>query len=140
VRRAGRTIGRARFVVVDRRHGMELRSAGGADACGREARLGASGGTQPPAGILGGAAQKRTVKPQRHRRSLGARFAKGGLRLAGTADEIPYWAYILIAFAVALLGTAAVLPRAKAGLSAALLLAFVGCAIILGLTIAYAFA
>ena len=65
---------------------------------------------------------------------------RGGLGLAGTADEIPYWAYILVAFAVALLGTAAVLPRAKTSLSAALLLAFVGAGIILALTIAYAFA
>lgn len=109
--------------------------------CAEATGSGDSGAPQPPAGTLGGAAsQERIARPKHHRGSLGARFVRGGLGLAGTADEIPYWAYILVAFAVALLGTAAVLPRAKTSLSAALLLAFVGAGIILALTIAYAFA
>jgi hypothetical protein len=107
--------------------------------CAEATGSGDSGATQPRGGMLGGAAsQERIARPKHHRGSLGARFVRGGL--AGTADEIPLWAYILVAFAVALLGTAAVLPRAKTSLSAALLLAFVGAGIILALTIAYAFA
>jgi hypothetical protein len=96
--------------------------------------LSASTTAPPPAAAV----PRSTSKPKRHRRALGARFAKGGLSLAGTADDVPLWAYALVALAVALLAMAALLPRTKAQLSSALLFAFVGAAIILVLTIVYA--
>jgi hypothetical protein len=49
------------------------------------------------------------------------------------------WVFGLLAFAVALLSSAAALPkRQTAGLSASLLLGAVGASILLGLTITYA--
>jgi len=141
VRSRGRTVGHARFLVVDRKRKDELRPGRGTNMCGQTQSVGGSSTSEPPAGILGAAAADHPAAQQKHhRRALGARFVKGGLGLAGTADDIPYWAYILVALAVTLLGTALILPRRKAGLSAAILIAFLGAAIILGLTITYALA
>jgi hypothetical protein len=72
-----------------------------------------------------------------HRRgALGARFARGAF---SAADEIPVWAYALLDLAIALLVAAVLMAKAApVRLSSAILLALVGCAIILGLTITYA--
>lgn len=69
---------------------------------------------------------------------LGARFSRSAISLA---EAVPLWVYALLAFAVGLLGAAAALPKGETvGLSASLLLGFVGATILLGLTYAYAHA
>jgi len=135
VRTAQRTVGRLRF-VVDRTHEGEVRIARGVNVCGRKTAVAATETTPPPTAAAVPKQPNETDTPRHHRRALGARFVRGlGI---GNADDVPLWAYALVAFAVALLGTAAVIPRTKARLSSALLLAFVGAGIILLLTLAYA--
>jgi len=134
VRTAHRTVGRLRF-VVDR---SDVRVARGVNVCGQKTAIGATGTTTPPpaAALAAPRQATETSPPEHHRRALGARFVRSlGV---GSAGDIPLWAYALVALAVALLVTAALLPRTKARLSSAILLAFVGAGIILLLTIAYA--
>ena len=57
-------------------------------------------------------------------------------RRLSLAEDVPLWVYVLLAFAIALLGAAAALPKSEtAGLSASLLLGLVGATILLGLTL-----
>ena len=80
---------------------------------------------------------RNSVRSSRTRR-LGARFARGTF---SAAEDVPLWVYVLLAFAIALLGAAASLPKSETvGLSASLLLGLVGATILLGLplTITYA--
>ncbi len=137
---AGQTVGRARFVVVDRASRAEIRAARRADSCAHVSNVGGSGSAQPPAGALPvRAAPKSSRDPTRHRGALGALGAKFGKRALSAAGDVPLWIYALLAFAVGLLAAAASLPkRETASLSASLMLGGVGAAILLGLTIAFA--
>jgi hypothetical protein len=133
---SGRTVGRARLIVVDRASKGEIRAARGADSCTARAELGnaASGPNQPPAGAIGVSHEPKRAQPTRHRGVLGARFGRAAF---SAADDVPLWVYVLLALAIALLGAAAFLPRTEpAGLSARLMLGVVGIAILVGLTIA----
>ena len=133
----GRTVGRARFVVVDRLSQREIRAARRADSCTQASGVGASDPARPPAGALSvPAAPKRARHPARHHKVLGARFVRSALSAAG---DVPLWVNVLLGFAVALLVAAALLPKTETvGLSASLLLGLVGAMILLGLTITYA--
>jgi hypothetical protein len=78
--------------------------------------------------------EPKRAQPTLHRGVLGARFGKSAF---SAADDVPLWVYVLLALAIALVGAAAFLPRTEpAGLSARLVLAVVGVAILVGLTIA----
>jgi hypothetical protein len=134
----GRTVGRARLVVVDRASRAEIRAARKADSCAQHSSVGASDPARPPAGALSVPPRPKSAPhPVRHHGVLGARFAKGAYF---AADDVPLWVYVLFALAIALLGAAASLPKSKTGgLSASLLLGLVGAAILIGLTITYAF-
>jgi len=132
---AGRAVGRARFVVVDHAGGRELRAAREANACGATASLTNPG--RPPSGARPASpGPRKAARPTHRRGTLGARFGRGAF---STADEIPVRAYTLLALAIALLVAAVLMAKAApVRLSAAILLALVGSAIILGLTITYA--
>jgi hypothetical protein len=134
---AGRTVGRARFVVVDRASRSEIRTARRANSCAQASRVGALDPARPPAGALSAPAEPKSARdPAHHRGVLGARFAKGAF---SAAEDIPLWVYVLFALSIALLAAAASLPKNETvGLSASLLLGLVGATILLGLTIAYA--
>jgi hypothetical protein len=137
----GRTVGRARLVVVDRASRGEIRAARRADSCsmGQGSSLGTSDPPRPPAGALGVPARQKTAQrhPARHHGVLGARFSKSAFSAAG---DVPIWTYALLAIGVALLAAAAALPKNDpADLSASLLFGLVGAAILLSLTIVYAF-
>jgi hypothetical protein len=137
VRTGQRTVGRVRF-VVDGMHRGRVRIARGVNVCGETTAIATAGTTPPPPTAAAVSKQTgKTTPPRHHRRALGARFVKG-LGGLGTAGDVPLWAYALVALAVALLIAAALLPRTKARLSSAFLLAFVGAGIILVLTIVYA--
>ena len=134
----GRTVGRARLVVVDRASRAEIRAARKADSCTQHSSVGAPDPARPPAGALSvpPARPTSTRHPQRRHGVLGARFGRSAISLA---EDVPLWVYALLAFAVGLLGAAAALPKSKTtGLSASLLLGLVGATILLGLTYAYA--
>ena len=135
---AGRTVGRARLVVVDRASRGEIRAARRADSCAQGSSVGTSDPARPPAGALSVPARPKSAPhPVRHHGVLGARFAKGAF---SAAEDVPLWVYVLLALAIALLGAAASLPKTETvGLSASLLLGLVGATILLGLTITYAF-
>jgi hypothetical protein len=135
----GRTVGRARLVVVDRASRDEIRAARRADSCAQHSSARASDAARPPAGALSVPARtkKSAPHPVRHHGVLGAKFAKGAF---SAAEDVPLWVYVLLALAIALLGAAASLPKSETGgLSASLLLGLVGATILLGLTITYAF-
>ena len=133
---AGRPVGRARFVVVDRASRGELRAARTADSCAQGSGVGASNPARPPAGVLAAPAAPKSARHEAHHRgALGAKFRRAVL---SGADAVPLWVYGLLALAVGLLAAAAALPKAQPrGLSASLLAGSVGAAILLGLTIAY---
>jgi len=133
----GRTVGRARLVVVDRASRGEIRAARRADSCAPGSSVGTSDPAQPPAGALSVPARPKSARHSaRHHGVLGARFAKGAF---SAAEDVPLWVYVLLALAIALLGAAASLPKSETvGLSASLLLGLVGATILLGLTITYA--
>ena len=129
---SGRTLGRARLIVVDRANKREMLAARRADSC----RVGnpASELTRRPAGALGRSHEPNSAQPTRRRGVLGTRFAKLAF---SAADEVPVWVYLLLALAIALLGAAAFLPRTEpAGFPARLVLGVVGVAILVGFTIA----
>jgi hypothetical protein len=136
----GRTVGRARLVVVDRASRGEIRAARRADSCsmGQGSSLWTSDPPRPPAGALSVPIRSKSARhPARHHRVLGARFSKSAFSAAG---DVPLRTYALLAIGVALLAAAAALPKNEpAGLSASLLFGLVGAAILLSLTIVYAF-
>jgi hypothetical protein len=134
----GRTVGRARLVVVDRNSRGQIRAARRASACAQGSNVGASDPPRPPAGAVGVAARPKSARhPERHHGVLGTRFTKSAL---SAAEDVPLWVYALLALGVALLAAAAALPKGDAAdLSMSLLLGLVGAAILLGLTIVYAF-
>ena len=136
---AGRTVGRARLVVVDRANRAEIRAARRADSCAQGSSVGSSDPARPPAGALSVPSRPKSARhPARHHGVLGARFSRSAISLA---ESVPLWVYALLAFAVGLLGAAAALPKAETvGLSASLVLGLVGATILLGLTYAYAHA
>ena len=132
----GRTVGRARLVVVDRASRREIRAARRADSCAQGSSVGTSDPARPPAGALSIPARPKSAPhPARRHGVLGARFARDAFF---AAEDVPLWVYFLLALAIALLGAAAALPKTETvGLSTSLLLGLVGATILLGLTIAY---
>ena len=74
---AGRTVGRARLVVVDRASRGEIRAARRADSCAQGSSVGTSDPARPPAGALSVPARPKSARhPARHHGVLGARFGK----------------------------------------------------------------
>jgi len=133
----GRTVGRARLIVVDRANRGEIRAARRADSCAQDSSVGTSDPVRPPAGGLSVPSRPKSARhPARHHGVLGARFSRSAISLA---ENVPLWVYALLALAVGLLGAAAAFPKGETvGLSASLLLGLVGATILLGLTYAYA--
>ena len=132
---SGRTVGRARLVVVDRESRGQIRAARNADSCGEASSVGASDPARPPAGALTDPAGPKSASarhPAHHHGVLGARFGRTAL---SAADDVPLWVFGLLALGVALLAAAASLPKSETvGLSASLLLGLVGASILFGLT------
>src|SRR4029077_5905743 len=85
----GRTVGRARLVVVDRANRSEIRAARRADSCTQGSSVGTAFAARPPAGALSVPARPTSARhPQRRHGVLGARFGRSAISLA---EDVPLW-------------------------------------------------
>ena len=142
---SGRRVVDTRLVVVSRRDAGEIASARTADACASSTSASAGPGSLGPAAPT---AAPRTL-PADHEADtrpskgvLGSRFVREAV---GTASTIPPWLYVMLGVAIALLGVAALPPRAAQSAGAAMLLAHrrgmiaaAGTTALVAVTIAYA--
>jgi hypothetical protein len=147
----GRTVVDTRLVVVRRANREEIALARGANTCpasrsdtsgrgsaGGAAGTGSSGGSYAVAAA--DTSKSHRAKPQR-RGVLGARFTKAVDAVKG----VPFWLFVLLGFAIALLAVAALPTRAAPnGKTAAVLarhratIALAGAAAFVVVTVAYA--
>ena len=134
----GRTISDTRLVVVERASPGEIGLSRSANVCPQAAGLGSgsfSSASDPPAGSRpGGAEQEGTAQPGRDRGVLGANFSR---RAFSAVKGIPIWLTVLFGFALGLLVTSALFPKAAPeGLAVSLACGMTG-AVTLLITIAY---
>ena len=148
-----RTVAEKRLVVVSRVNKEDIAAARGADACaagrGENTSLksfaarssGATGrGSSPQASTTGRPTSK--PRPARRHGVLGTRFTK---QAVDAVKRIPLWLFVLLGLAIALLAVAALPLRvAPNGRTAAVLahrrglIALVGAAMLVAVTVAYA--
>jgi hypothetical protein len=137
----GRKVTDTRLVVVQRLNRREILSARTADACRPATQL-VAGPAQAMTTAAGGhslpARPEHASGPARHRGVLGARFARGAVT---AAQDSPLPLYALLAVAIALLAVAAVPRRhmpARVLARHREVVAFVGAALLVAVTITYA--